>query len=406
MDTQTQKIEIYDSTLRDGTQAYGVSLSVQDKLDITKLLDAIGVDYVEGGYPLSNPKDIEFFKEVAKLDLKCAKVAAFGMTRRKDCKAADDLCMQALLASEAPVVTIVGKSWGLHVREVLGATNEQNLAMIGDSVSLMVQAGCETIFDAEHFFDGWKDDADLAMATLQAAADAGASTLVLCDTNGGTLPSQLAPIVDEVVARFPSVKIGVHCHNDSGLALACSLTAVEHGAIHVQGTINGIGERCGNVDLISVAVNLAEKYQRYQILNTDSLDKLTDLSRSVSELTNQSPAGNQPFVGSSAFAHKGGMHVHAVQRNPQTYEHLDPSLVGNLRRILVSELSGASNIAITMPEKFNLVSDKEARQRVLQEIAQREHEGYQFEAAEASLDLLVRRVLGGPWYRKAWELDH
>jgi 2-isopropylmalate synthase len=406
MDTQTRKIEIYDSTLRDGTQAHGVSLSVQDKLDITKLLDAVGVDYVEGGYPLSNPKDIEFFNEVRKLNLKHTKIAAFGMTRRRDCKPADDLCMRALLASEAPVITIVGKSWSLHIREVLGATNEQNLAMIGDSVSMMVQAGRETIFDAEHFFDGWKDDSELAMATLRAACEAGASTLVLCDTNGGTLPSQLALIVDEVTAGLPSMKIGVHCHNDSGLALACSLAAVEHGAAHVQGTINGIGERCGNADLISVAVNLAEKYQQYQLLNDDSLGKLTDLSRSVSELTNQSPAGNQPFVGSSAFAHKGGMHVHAVQRNPQTYEHLDPARVGNLRRILVSELSGASNIAVTMPEKFNLAGDKDAQQRVLQVIAQREHEGYQYEAAEASLDLLVRRVLGGPWYHKAWELDH
>ncbi|MDP6044067.1 MAG: citramalate synthase [Phycisphaerae bacterium] len=406
MDAKTKRIEIYDSTLRDGAQAPGVSLSIQDKLQVTELLDQLGVDYIEGGYPLSNPKDAAYFTEVRKLNLTSARIAAFGMTRRKDTPAADDACMKALLASEAPVVTIVGKSWDLHLREVLGVSTEENLAMIADSIALMVQAGREAIFDAEHFFDGWKADPQFAMGTLRAAAGAGATTLVLCDTNGGTLPGQVGAIVDEVAAEFPSVKLGVHCHNDGGLAVANSLAAVEHGGVHVQGTINGIGERCGNADIITVAANLAAKYDNYQLLRDDSHGRLTTVSRRFYEMINQPPQINQPFVGSSAFSHKGGMHVHAVQRNPHTYEHIDPASVGNVRRILVSELSGVSNIAAVVPEKFNLANDKAAQRRILQVLGELENEGYQFESAEASLDLLVRRVLGGKWYRKLWELDH
>ena len=406
MDMQTTRIQIYDSTLRDGTQAHGISLSVRDKLQITELLDSIGVDYIEGGYPLSNPKDAEFFTEVRKLNLKHARIAAFGMTRKKDANAADDLCMRALLASEAPVVTIVGKSWDLHTREVLGVSSDQNLAMIEDSIALMVQAGREAIFDAEHFFDGYKADPQFALATLRAAVDGGADSLVLCDTNGGTLPSQIGQIVEEVAGLLPQSILGVHCHNDSGLAVACSLAAVEHGVTQVQGTINGIGERCGNADLISVAANLRAKYDRYELLCDGAMGQFKKVARGVYELTNQSPRGSQPFVGGCAFAHKGGMHVHAVQKNPATYEHIDPSRVGNVRRILVSELSGTSNIAAAVPDKFNLGSDKDAQRRVLQVLSQLEHDGYQFEAAEASLDLLVRRVLGGAWYHKTWELDH
>ncbi len=406
MDNETKRIEIYDSTLRDGAQACGVSLSVRDKLQVTELLDSLGVDYIEGGYPLSNPKDAAYFSEVRKLDLKNSRIAAFGMTRRKDVQAANDACMQALLASEAPVVTIVGKSWDLHLTEVLGVTPQQNLSMIADSIALMVSSDREAIFDAEHFFDGWKTDSTFAIDTLRAAADAGAATLVLCDTNGGTLPAKLALIVQQVVAEFPSLKIGVHCHNDSSLAVACSLAAVENGAVHVQGTLNGIGERCGNADIIAVAANLAEKYDNYELLRDGSLGELTKASRRFCEMSNQSPQAGQPFVGSSAFSHKGGMHVHAVQRNPRTYEHIDPADVGNVRRILVSELSGVSNIAAVVPEKFNLSGDKDAQRRILQVLSQLENDGYQFESAEASLDLLVRRVLGGQWYRKTWDLDH
>ncbi|MDP6636923.1 MAG: citramalate synthase [Phycisphaerae bacterium] len=406
MDKQTKRIEIYDSTLRDGAQGRGVSLSVQDKLQVTELLDGLGADYVEGGYPLSNPKDAAYFTEVRKLKLNHTRIAAFGMTRRKDTQAADDACMQALLASEAPVITIVGKSWDLHIREVLGVTADENLAMIADSIALMVQSGREAIFDAEHFFDGWKANPAFALATLRAAVDGGATSVVLCDTNGGTLPTQVGLIVEEVARELPSVKLGVHCHNDSGLALACSLAAVEHGGVQVQGTINGIGERCGNADILAVAANLAVKYDQYELLRDGALSELTTVSRRFNELSNQSPRGNQPFVGGSAFAHKGGMHVHAVQRNPETYEHIDPARVGNVRRILVSELSGVSNIAAVLPEKFNISADKDAQRRILHALSELENEGYQYEAAEASLDLLVRRVLGGPWYHKAWDLDH
>jgi 2-isopropylmalate synthase len=406
MDTKIKRIEIYDSTLRDGAQAHGVSLSLQDKLQVTEMLDSIGVDYIEGGYPLSNPKDEAFFTEVRKLNLKHAKIAAFGMTRRKDIPAAADACMKALLASEAPVVTIVGKSWDLHIRDVLGVTNEQNLAMIGDSIALMVQSGRETIFDAEHFFDGWKADPQFALSTLRAAADAGATTLVLCDTNGGTLPTRLGLIVDEVARELPSAKLGVHCHNDSGLAVACSLAAVEHGVVQVQGTVNGVGERCGNADIIAVVANLGQKYDKHQVLRDGAMSELTSISKGVYELSNMIPQTNQPFVGGSAFSHKGGMHVHAVQKNPRTYEHIDPAAVGNVRRILVSELSGVSNIAAAVPEKFNLASNKDAQRHILQVLSQLENDGYQFERAEASLDILVRRVLGGPWYHKTWDLDH
>ncbi|MBT3200548.1 MAG: citramalate synthase [Phycisphaerales bacterium] len=406
MDKQTRKIEIYDSTLRDGSQASGISLSIEDKLQITQLLDGIGVDYVEGGYPLSNPKDEAYFAEVRKLKLTHTRIAAFGMTRRKGVQAADDTCMKALLASEAPVITIVGKSWDLQIREVLGVSPDENQEMIADSIALMVSSGRETIFDAEHFFDGWKADSQFALGTLRAAVDAGAATLVLCDTNGGTLPTEIGSIVQQVSGQLPGVKLGVHCHNDSGLAIAGSLAAIENGAVQVQGTINGIGERCGNADLVAVAANLSEKYADCDLLIDGAAGKLTSISRSVYELCNISAQVNQPFVGASAFAHKGGMHVHAVQRNPATYEHMDPSAVGNVRRILVSELSGMSNIAAVVPEKFNLASDKDAQRRILQELARLENEGYQFEQAEASLDLLVRRVLGGEWYHKAWDLDH
>jgi len=406
METQPRRIEIYDSTLRDGTQAQGVSLSLQDKLQITRMLDGIGVDYVEGGYPLSNPKDQAFFSEVRNLDLEHARIAAFGMTRHKDTRAADDACMQALLASEAPVITIVGKSWDLHLRDVLGVSAEEDLAMIAESVALMVESGRQTFFDAEHFFDGWEADRQFAMATLRAAADAGAECLILCDTNGGTLPGRIGEIVGGVAAELPGAKLGIHCHNDSDLAVACSLAAVEHGVVQVQGTINGIGERCGNANLVSIIANLADDPGRYELLKGGALGRLTEISRNVAELANLTPTPSQPFVGASAFAHKGGMHVHAVRKNPATYEHIDPTRVGNVRRILVSELSGISNIAATVPEKFNLADDKDAQRRILQLLAELENEGYQFESAEASLELLVRRILGGPWYRKTWDLDH
>ncbi len=399
------RVEIYDTTLRDGTQAQGVSLSVQDKLTIAEALDELGVDYIEGGYPLSNPKDEAFFGEMKSRPMKHARLTAFGMTRRKNISAEDDTGMNALLNSEAPVVTIVGKTWDLHVNEVLRVSDDENLRMIADSVALMVQRDRECIYDAEHFFDGYQANPEFALRTLQAAVDAGASCLSLCETNGGALPEQVAEAVDAVRQRFEDVTIGIHCHNDGDLATANSLAAVRHGATHVQGTITGIGERCGNADLCAVIGNLAVKYG-CEVLRPGTLKKLAETSRYVYEVTNLNFRDNQPFVGASAFAHKGGMHVHAVQRNVSTYEHMTPERVGNTRRILVSELSGVSNIAAATPKKFDLAEDKDAQRRILKKLMELESEGYQFEAAEASYEMLIRRELGGKWYRPLWELDH
>jgi len=403
--SKAQRVEIYDTTLRDGMQAEGVSLSLEDKLDIAVALDALGVDYIEGGYPLSNPKDEQFFAQIADRGLKHSKVTAFGMTRRKAVAPDNDKGLAALLASEAPVITIVGKSWDMHVRDVLKADQDENLSMIADSVAHCTGAGREVIFDAEHFFDGWRDNPAYALATLRAAADAGAGCLVLCDTNGGSLPGQITDAVSAAAKEMSGVKLGIHCHNDCDLAVANSLAAVEAGARHVQGTINGIGERCGNADLTAVVPNLALKCG-YDVLRSDTLRRITEISRYIYEVANLNFRENQPFVGSAAFCHKGGMHVHAVQLNTATYEHIRPEDVGNSRRILVSELSGMSNISATAPGKFNIAGDKAAQQKVLAKLSKMENEGYQFEAAEASFELLIRKTLGGKWYRRLWELDH
>jgi 2-isopropylmalate synthase len=400
MNTTKKRIEVYDTTLRDGAQAQGVSVSLKDKLEIAERLDFLGVDFIEGGYPLSNPKDEQFFEELRKRTFRHAKPAAFGMTRRKDTAAEADAGMQTLLRCEAPVVTLVGKSWDLHVREVLRVSNDENLAMIADSIAFLARSGRETIFDAEHFFDGYKADPDYALRTLQAAHDAGAGRLVLCDTNGGSLPEEIARITAAVRGALGDAVIGIHGHNDSGLAVANSLAAVTAGATHVQGTINGVGERCGNVDLIALAANLAFK-AGCDVLRPGSLEHLTEVSRHIGELMNVGVVESQPFVGVNAFAHKGGMHVHAVGRNPQTYEHIPPEVVGNHRRILVSELSGVSNIAATVDSKFEIGDDKAAQQRVLRRVMDLEAEGYQFEAAEASMEMIVRN-----WYRPLWALDH
>jgi len=399
------RVDIYDTTLRDGTQAEGVSLSLEDKLQIARALDDLGVEYIEGGYPLSNPKDAAFFQEVRKLGLKRARLAAFGMTRRKAVSAEQDTGMRALIASEAPVITIVGKTWDLHVRDVLRVSEEENLAMIADSVAVCVQAGREVVYDAEHFFDGWRANPDYAIKTLTAAVEAGAACLCLCDTNGGSLPAVIGEGVQAAMQVAGGVTVGIHCHNDSELAVANSLEAVRAGARHVQGTINGIGERCGNADLTAVLANLGLKCG-YDVLTEGGLQRLTETSRFVYEVANLNFRDNQPFVGAAAFTHKGGMHVHAVQRNTTTYEHITPEAVGNQRRILVSELSGVSNIAATAPKKFDLAEDKDAQRKVLQALMEMENEGYQFEAAEASFEMLIRRTLGGAWYAPLWELDH
>jgi 2-isopropylmalate synthase len=384
------RIFIYDTTLRDGSQGEGVNFSLQDKLLITARLDEAGFDYIEGGYPLSNPKDAAYFRAVRDLDLKHAKIAAFGMTRRRDIAAEDDQGMKALVGAGTPAITIVGKSWDLHVHDVLGVSLDENLRMIGDSVAYCASRGSEIIYDAEHFFDGFKRNPDYALQTIQAAAAAGAAWIVLCDTNGGALPEEIAEALSQVT-RLVCVPLGIHTHNDGDLAVANALAAVRHGALQVQGTINGLGERCGNVDLCSVVGNLALKYPDYSVLALGKLEHLTELSRYVYETANMNFRASQPFVGTSAFAHKGGMHVHGVRKNAASYEHINPATVGNERRVLISELSGKSNIAEKLSE-FGLEQDSELLASVLDRVQDLENEGYQFEAAEASFVLLVERL--------------
>ena len=393
-----RSIQIYDTTLRDGTQGEGISLSVQDKLQITSRLDEIGVDYVEGGYPLSNPKDAEYFQKARELDLKNSTVCAFGMTRRKGMAAKDDPGMKSLLEAvlgfKKPTCTIVGKTWDFHVTEVLRVSHEENLDMIFETIEYLRSQGCDVLYDAEHFFDGSAANPAYAAETIAAAAKAGAKMVILCDTNGGTLPEKIAERTRWAIEtlKHQNVPVGIHCHNDCELAVANSLAAVDAGAEQVQGTINGFGERCGNADLISVMSNLGLK-KGYGLLGGRDLKHLTELSRFVYETANINLRSNQPFVGHSAFAHKGGMHVHAIARATSTYEHMDPQLVGNERRILVSELSGRSNIA-AMTSKHKLGDDKTLMDAILARVVQMEAEGYQFEAAEASFDLLVRKVAG------------
>ena len=386
------RIAIYDTTLRDGSQGEGVNFSLQDKLLITTRLDELGIDYIEGGYPLSNPKDAAYFRAVGDLDLRHARVCAFGMTRRKGILAEDDTGMKALVDAKTPVVTVVGKSWDFQVTEVLSVSLKENLGMIADSVSFLAANVPELIYDAEHFFDGFKRNPDYALSTLEAAASSGASWIVLCDTNGGSLPHEVAEAIDHV-RRAIRVPIGIHTHNDCDLAVANTLAAVQGGATQVQGTINGIGERCGNVDLCSVIANLALKCRGFEVLPPEKLAHLTEVSRYVYETANMNFRPGQPFVGTSAFAHKGGMHVHGIRKNASSYEHINPSAVGNERRVLVSELSGKSNISEKLGE-YGLEQDPELLTKVLDRVQDLENEGYQFEAAEASFVLMVEKLAG------------
>jgi 2-isopropylmalate synthase len=400
-DKKMARIQIYDTTLRDGSQGEGVNFSLEDKLAITAKLDEFGFDFIEGGYPLSNPKDADYFRRVADMPLKHAKVAAFGMTRRKGILAEKDIGMQALVDAKTEVVTLVGKSWDLHVKEILNVSEEENLAMIRDSVAFLRAEGRRVIYDAEHFFDGFARNADFSLKTIQAAQEGGAEIVVLCDTNGGSLPERIAAGVDGARSAL-KVPVGIHCHNDCDVATANSLRAVRHGAVQVQGTINGIGERCGNVDLIGVIANLVLKESR-EVLIPGGIMHLTELSRYVYEIANMNFRASQPFVGMSAFAHKGGMHVHAVNRVTQSYEHITPETVGNERRILVSELSGRSNI-VAKTMKYRLSADDELMRQILDRVQILENEGYQFEAAEASFDLLVMKVAGA--YEPKFGRDH
>ncbi len=390
-------IEIYDTTLRDGSQGEGINFSLADKLAIARRLDEIGVDFIEGGYPLSNPKDAQFFERVRDAGLAHSKVVAFGMTRRRGMTAAADPGMKALLDADTPIVTIVGKTSAFHVSDILGVSREENLAMITDTVAHLTASGREVFYDAEHFFDGWKLDPAYSAETLVAAAQAGATRIVLCDTNGGTLPDEVASLTrsasEALEAAGVPVALGIHCHNDCDLAIANSLAAIAAGCIQVQGTINGIGERCGNADLISVVANISLKLKGCSVLGGTGTAHLTELSRFVYETANMTYRPGQPFVGSSAFAHKGGMHVHAVSKVAGSYEHIAPESVGNSRRVLVSELSGRSNIAalVTRPEIKN---DRGLLDTVLAEVCRLENDGWQFEAAGASFDLLVDRLAG------------
>lgn len=389
------KIQIYDTTLRDGAQGEGVSFSLQDKLLIARRLDELGFDFIEGGYPLSNPKDAKFFQQIIANPLSHAKVCAFGMTRRRGVEAKDDAGMNALLDSQAPAITIVGKTSAFHVTDVLRVSLEENIAMISDSVAYLVSQGREVFYDAEHFFDGWKLNPEYAASTICAAAEAGASMVIMCDTNGGSMMDDISSITAsarEALSKY-DVTLGIHCHNDSGLAVANSLAAVEAGATQVQGTINGFGERCGNVDLIPVICNLGMKKTGYEVLRPESFQHLTELSRYVYELANMHFVTGQPFVGQSAFTHKGGMHVHAIERATSSYEHIDPEKVGNTRRVLVSELSGRSNI-VALTTKLNLQADKALMDKILKRVVELENQGYQFEAAEASFDILVKKCMG------------
>ncbi|PYN14357.1 MAG: citramalate synthase [Candidatus Rokuibacteriota bacterium] len=386
-------IRIYDTTLRDGTQGEGVSFSLEDKLRIAARLDAAGFHYIEGGWPGSNPKDIRFFRRVQDLHFKQAKVAAFSMTRRPGVSAASDASLQALVDAGAPVATIVGKSWDFHATHVLGTTLAENLSMIGDTVAYLRPQVEEVVYDAEHFFDGFRANRAYALETLAAAAAAGAAWLVLCDTNGGTLPAELIEIVREV-RKHVRTPLGIHVHNDADCAVANSLAAVAEGVDQVQGTVNGYGERCGNANLVSVIPNLLLK-MKLECVPGGGLRELRGLSRFVAELANRPPAPGQPYVGDSAFAHKGGMHVSAVQKYPETYEHVDPEAVGNHRRVLISELAGKSNILWKAREYgIDLADDTADSRRILERLKALEDEGFQFEGAEASFELLMERALG------------
>ena len=386
-------LTIYDTTLRDGAQGEGVHFSLSDKLRLAERLANYGVHYVEGGWPGSNDKDREFFPEAKKLRWGSCKLAAFGSTRRANTEAATDSQVRLLLEAETPVVTIFGKSWLLHVEKVLRTTPEENLRMIADTVSFLKKEGREVIYDAEHFFDGHADDGDYAFRTLQAAAEAGADYLVLCDTNGGRLPTQIAEAVRGVRQRFSESKIGIHTHNDCGLGVANAVAAVQEGALQVQGTMNGYGERTGNCNLTTLLPILELKLGR-KVLPEGNLRQLSELSSFVDQLANLHHDSRAPFVGRTAFAHKGGMHVNAVNKLAASFEHIPPALVGNSQRILVGELSGGANVMMKARELGIALDEKSATTRgILSKIKKLEKEGYEFEAADASFELLVRRSL-------------
>jgi 2-isopropylmalate synthase len=399
------RLQLYDTTLRDGTQAEGISLSVEDKVKITRLLDDLGIDYIEGGWPGSNPKDAAYFERVRELELQHARITAFGSTCRVGSQPANDANIQAMVAADTPTIALVGKSWTLHVTEVLRTTPEENLRIIRESASYLKACDREVIYDAEHFFDGYKADPVYAVATLNAAMEGGADLLCLCDTNGGAMPWEVEAIVGEVrealAPRYPDVALGIHAHNDGGLAVANTLAAVRAGATHVQGTINGYGERCGNANLCTIIPNLELKLQ-LPALPEDQLKQLTRVARTVTAIANQAPDRHAPFVGLSAFAHKGGIHVAAMRRNLLSYQHIDPALVGNESRVVISELAGRGNL-LSKADEMGLDADELAEiPEVLQKIKELEYRGFTFEGAEASVELMLHR--SRPDYTPPFEL--
>jgi 2-isopropylmalate synthase len=387
------KVELYDTTLRDGMQGEGMSLSAQEKLRVAHRLDELGVDIIEAGFPSSNPKELELFELLCEERFEHASIAAFGMTRRRDSAAAADPGLRVLAGCFAPVCTLVGKTWALHLEKVVKVSREENLRMIADSVAFLRSEGKRVIYDAEHFFDGFREDPDYALRCLRAAAEAGAETVVCCDTNGGTLPDGIARAMAAVVGELGSlVSVGIHCHDDAGCGVANSIAAVQRGATHVQGTMNGYGERCGNANLVTIIPNLQLKLG-YDCLTDEQLAALTPTAHFVDELLNFNPNSFQPYVGRNAFAHKGGMHVAGVSTDPATFEHVDPDVVGNRREVLISELSGKGTVHARARDAGLALDDQEAG-AVVERVKDLEHRGYHFEAADGSFELLLRKETG------------
>lgn len=398
-----KKIEIYDSTLRDGAQGEGISFSVSDKLKIAECLDKFGADYIEAGNPFSNPKDAEFFERAKKLKLTGAKLVAFGSTVRRDTDPADDEGIKALLAAGTKHVTVFGKAWKLHVDCILGVTPEENLSMISRTIAYLRKKGRTVFFDAEHFFDGWKDDSDYALEVLKTAEKAGASMLILCDTNGGCFPDEITKAV-KAAGKAVSTPLGIHCHNDTGCAAANTIAAVKAGAVQIQGTFTGIGERCGNASLATVIPSLQLKLG-YNLLSPERLGTITKTARFISEVANLRLPGNSPYIGSSAFAHKGGMHADGVAKNPATFEHISPDSVGNSRSFPLSEVSGRSAVLPKLQViEGSLTKSSSETKQITEKMKELEHEGFQFEAAAASFELLVRKELGK--FTPHFEIDH
>ncbi|MDC4239550.1 citramalate synthase [Clostridium tertium] len=398
-----RRIEIFDSTLRDGAQGEDISFSLEDKIKVAVALDDMGVSYIEAGNPGSNPKDMEFFKRMKEVDLKNSKLAAFGATRKANIKVEDDINIKSLIKAETDVIVIFGKAWDFQVKEILKTSLQENINMINDSIKYIKSKSKEVIFDAEHFFDGYKENKAYAMETINTAKEAGADVIVLCDTNGGTLPSEIRDISKDVMKSIGG-RVGIHCHNDIGMAISNSIIAVEEGICHVQGTFIGVGERCGNANLSAIIPTLQFK-MGFEVIPQERLANLTKTSRFISEILNINLSDNIPYIGASAFAHKGGMHIDAVCKSSKSYEHIKPELIGNDRRFLVSEVSGKSTILKEIQKIFpNITRESEEVEKITNRLKELEYEGYKFEGAEGTVELLIRKTIGK--YKPFFKLNH